>query len=148
MITRTLFVLLAFALAGPVHAQKKPAEVTDAEIAKYKATAKGGCMDAGKQKGDPADKADAFCTCLIEYLDKNMTHSEWQRVYVYSMNKQSAEESSVLSPHLTTFRGCSAQMPDAPAAAAPAVTAPAPPPASTGTGLKQSTPGLKLPPPR
>jgi hypothetical protein len=141
---RTLLVLIACALASPVHAQKAPADVTDADIAKYKGTAKTACMDAGKQKGDPADMADAFCTCLLAHLDKNMTRAEWQRAYVYSVNKQADEESGVITPHLKEFRGCAAAAPDQ-ATTPSAAPAASPAPVSPGLGGPRPGTGLRLP---
>ena len=143
---RTSLVLLACVFASPVHAQNAPADVTDADIAKYKSTARAACTDAGKQKGDAPDVVDAACTCLLEYLDKTMTQSEWQRVAFYSSKNQAADEAGVITPHLKDFRGCAAPAPDSAASPTPvpsgapgSALAPAKPAANAprpGTGLR------------
>lgn len=128
-------VLLAAFVAAPAAAQKEPAEVTDKEIAKYKAAALSGCQDAGIKKGDPKENVDAFCGCLVSTLDKSMTRAEWQRAYFHSLKSQGQEERQVLEPHLKNVGVC------VPAAPAPqeqqpeSQSAPQPKP-SGGQGLR------------
>jgi len=98
--------LLAVVLAGAVHAQDAPSEVTDAEIARYKASAQSGCRQAGMARGDPPVKVDAFCNCVLESLTKTMKRPEWQQASFYSMSKDAAAEMKVLAPHVQNLGFC------------------------------------------
>ena len=103
---RSLALLLAALISAPVAAQKEPAEVTDGEIAKYKALAASSCHEAGTKQGDPKEKVDAFCGCLVATINKTMTRAEWQQAYFYSLKGQSKEERQVLDPHLKNVGVC------------------------------------------
>lgn len=137
---RSLALLLAFLIAGPVAAQKEPAEVTDGEIAKYKALAASSCQDAGTKQGDPKEKVDAFCGCLVATITKTMTRAEWQQAYFYSMKGQSQEERQVLDPHLKNVALCA---PKPAADQKPQVGEPAQKPQPSQK--PQSSQGLKAP---
>jgi hypothetical protein len=98
---RTLTALLTCAIAGSAWSQKTASDVTDAQIADYKRTAETACRDGGKQQGDPQAQVEAFCGCMIETLNKNMTPAEWKQVVGYARNNQSKEEREALLPHLS-----------------------------------------------
>jgi hypothetical protein len=102
----TVGLLLAAALASPLHAQDAPSEVTDAEIARYKATAQTGCRESGMARGDPSVKVDAFCNCVLESLNKTMKRPEWQQAYFYSLSKDEDGEKKVLAPHVQNLAVC------------------------------------------
>lgn len=96
---RLTSVLLACAVSAAAFAQKEPAEVTDSEVAKYKASAEAECRVGAVGKADPADVA-AFCSCLFTSLNKTMTRPEWQQVYFYANTNEGARARAVLDPHL------------------------------------------------
>jgi hypothetical protein len=104
------FVAAALALAvlqpAVVHAQNEPSEVTDKEIARYKANAKESCMQPGLARGDPQDKVEAFCSCMVDTLNKSMSRSEWQQAYFYSLKQQAENERRVVAPHLANLHAC------------------------------------------
>lgn len=87
-------------------AQQEPSEVTDGEIAKYKALARTGCNEGGTARGDAKEKVEAFCTCVLERLEKSMTRAEWQQAYFYSIRKDDAGEKKVLAPHVQQLGEC------------------------------------------
>ena len=99
------FVLCA-AFSASALAQKEPSEVTDKEIDRYKTAAKTACMEPGLAKGDPREKVDALCTCIIGALNKSMSRSEWQQAYFYSTRKQAEDERKVIVPHLPKPEVC------------------------------------------
>jgi hypothetical protein len=101
-----LALVLSCAWMNPGMAQTAPSQVTAAQVAEYKATAMSGCRDAGKNRGDADAKVSAFCACLIGMLEKNLTLSEWQKLYLYSRDQQSQEELQVLQPHMKTVAVC------------------------------------------
>ena len=103
--SRSLFLVTA-ALAGAAFAQQSPSEVTDAEIARYKVTAQMGCREPGLARGDPQDRIDAFCNCILTTLEKNLKRTEWQQLYFYSHTKQDVEERVVLEPHIKGLAVC------------------------------------------
>ena len=98
--------VVAAALAGAANAQDAPSEVTDGEIARYKATAQTGCRQAGMARGDPQGKVDAFCTCVLQSLEKTMKRPEWQQAAFYSMKNDEAAEKKVLAPHVQDLGFC------------------------------------------
>jgi len=100
------FLLFAAVLASAVNAQNAPSEVTDSEIARYKATAQSGCREAGMARGDSQAKVDGFCTCMLKSLEKTMKRPEWQQASFYSMNKDAAAEMKVLAPHVQNLGFC------------------------------------------
>lgn len=106
---RTLALLLAFSVTGPALAQKSPADVTDAQVAEYKAAAQKACTEGGEKQGDPRAQVEAFCGCLIETLDKNMTPTEWRQAYYYSQEKQVEAERKIVGPHLAKLDVCRAE---------------------------------------
>lgn len=101
--------LLFCAFAAPTLAQQRAADVTEAQIKEYKATAMGGCREAGKARGDTAESVDEFCSCMIGALEKSMTRAEWQQVYFLSRQNREKEELNVLGPHMTQIRACNRQ---------------------------------------
>jgi hypothetical protein len=88
------------------HAQNEPSEVTDKEIARYKTRAKEACMQPGLARGDPQDKVEAFCSCMVDTLNKSMSRSEWQQAYFYSLKQQAENERRVVAPHLAKLDAC------------------------------------------
>ena len=126
MSKRLIAAALACAFAVPAFAQKEPAEVTDGEIAKYKQLAAGGCREAGEKQGDPKEKTDAFCSCVISTLEKTMKRPEWQQAYFYSLKGEAEREREVLGPHLKNVGACSPLPPAEAQPQAPAPTAPQP----------------------
>lgn len=101
--------MLACAWISPGVAQTTPSQVTAAQIADYKAKATSDCREAGKSRDDPEATTNAFCTCLIGILEKNLAFSAWQQLYMYSRNQQHKEELELLEPHLKTIGVCTQQ---------------------------------------
>ena len=106
---RTFAILLACAIGGSAWAQKTTSNVTEAQIADYKRAAQTACREGGKQQGDPEAKVEAFCGCMLETLNKNMTPAEWRQVVAYSRNNQEREEREALTPHLKKLDVCRPQ---------------------------------------
>jgi hypothetical protein len=98
--------LLAAALSGAAGAQDAPSEVTDNEIARYKATAQQGCRESGMARGDPQAKIDAVCSCVLESFEKNLKRTEWQQAYFYALRKQEQQEQAVFDPHRGRLEAC------------------------------------------
>jgi len=100
----------AFALAASHAAvtfgQNEPSEVTDKEIARYQATARDGCVQAGLSRGDPKERVEAFCGCMLDTLMKSMSRSDWQQAYFYSLKQQADDERRVVTPHLAKLDAC------------------------------------------
>jgi hypothetical protein len=101
-------VLLCAGFSAAAFAQKEPSEVTDKEIERYKLTAKNACMEPGLAKGDPRERVEALCSCIIGALNKSMSRSEWQQAFFYSQRNQAEEERKVLAPHFPKPGECRA----------------------------------------
>ena len=108
---RVVMVFMACALAAPAAAQKRAADVTEAQISEYKRTAEGACRDSGKQKGDSEPTVDAFCGCLMETLNKSISAAEWRQIVFYARAKQAEDERRTLAPHLKNLEACRPKAP-------------------------------------
>ena len=98
--------LMCAAFSSALLAQNAPSAVTDKDIERYKAAAKNACMEPGLAKGDPKERVDALCSCIIGGLEKTMSRAEWQQAYFYSMRKRPEDERKVLAPHLPKPEVC------------------------------------------
>jgi|SRR5688572_18374048 len=106
----TLALLATCVVAAlPVAAQTAPSQVTEAQIADYKRTAGTACREGGKAKGDAEAKVEAFCSCLMQSLDKTMSPAEWRQAVVYSRTKEATRERDLLMPHVKKLEGCQPQ---------------------------------------
>ena len=101
-----LVFLIAASFAGAALAQESPSQVTDGEIAKYKAIAQRACREPGMARGDPQGAIDTFCNCVMTTLEKNLKRAEWQQLYFYSIKNQMEQELDVLAPHKKDLAGC------------------------------------------
>jgi hypothetical protein len=142
---RTLLFLLACVAATATGAQKDPGDVTEVQIAAYKANAQKACIDGGKKQGDADERVNAFCSCMITVLNKNLTPSEWRQVVAFSRDNRPEEELKVLAPSLKQLEVCK---PQPPAAAPSTGTAPgaAPTPGSRGLSGGRDSSGTGLTP--
>ena len=98
----------ALLLVNTAFAQEIPEEVTESQVAVYQRGMDMGCKDAGRRRGDPAEKVDAFCNCVAGVLKENVTQSEWQQAYFYFRKRQEREEMRALSAHTAKIRTCKA----------------------------------------
>lgn len=122
MTLRFSFLFCSAVLASGALAQNSPADVTDAQVRKYKAAAEEGCIESGKQRGDPQAQVSQFCKCMTGVFEKGLTASEWKQAVYFHLQNRAAEESNVFGPHAAKLRTCN---PPEPAAAAPAPAKPA-----------------------
>ncbi len=81
-------------------------DVTDAQVAFYQLGIETGCKDTGRSKGDPTEKVDAFCSCVMRVLKDDVTFAEWQQAYFYSIKRQGREEMRVMGPHMSKTQTC------------------------------------------
>ena len=101
--------LTALVIAGAALAQDAPSEITDGEIAKYKQLVFNACREPGLKLGDPPERVDAFCSCVVATLEKSMKRPEWQQAAFYGLQKNAEQERSVLAPHLSNIKQCAAK---------------------------------------
>ena len=87
-------------------AQDTPTEVTDEQIASYQQGIETGCRGAGLRKGDPLDRVDAFCTCVMKVLRSELTPAEWRQAYFHAARHEEKEERAVMAPHLQSVATC------------------------------------------
>jgi hypothetical protein len=91
---------------GAAYAQDMPEQVTNAQVNAYRLGLEMGCKNAGRQRGDDAQKVDGFCGCMLEVLNKSMSPEDWQKAYFYSVKKQEREEMLLLRPHMSKIQTC------------------------------------------
>jgi len=85
-------------------AQESPQDVTSEQVSFYKLGVETGCRDQGRRKGD--ENAEAFCSCVMEVLNANVSFEDWQKAYFFSRKRQDREEMQVLGPHMGKVRVC------------------------------------------
>lgn len=103
---KTLLLLLTILSSSTALALENPSEVTDSQVSFYQLGMETGCKDAGRKKGDDAEKVDVFCSCMMQVLKDGLTYTEWQQAYFFSRNRQDREEMKILGPHMSKMQGC------------------------------------------
>ena len=106
-----LTLVLSGAFAGAAWSQQPGSSVTAKELAAYKRNAETGCQEGGKKQGDPQEKIDAFCSCLMATLEKSVSDAEWRQLVRYSREGRGADEKKALDPHLKNLAACRPQQP-------------------------------------
>lgn len=94
---------LAISVAG---AQESPTEITEAQVDFYQLGIETGCKDAGRRKGDPVEKVEGFCSCMMRTLKAQLTSEEWRQAAFFSRNHQAREEMQIIGPHMTKIQEC------------------------------------------
>ncbi|MFM2112827.1 MAG: hypothetical protein RLZZ271_1487 [Pseudomonadota bacterium] len=101
-----LVFIFGAALLSAACAQDTPEQITNAQINAYRLGLETGCKNAGRRRGDDAQKVDGFCGCMLEVLNKSMSPQDWQKAYFYSIKKQEREEMLVMRPHMSKIQTC------------------------------------------
>ncbi|HNH88295.1 MAG TPA: hypothetical protein PLX46_02655 [Thiobacillaceae bacterium] len=103
---KTLLLLLTTLISSTALALESPSDVTDSQVSFYQLGMETGCKDAGRRKGDAAEKVEAFCNCMMQALKDDLTFAEWQQAYFFSRNHQDHEEMQILGPHMRKVQRC------------------------------------------
>jgi hypothetical protein len=82
------------------------AQVSPADMAAFKGGLERGCVNAGVQRGDPADRVRAFCSCMLGTLSASMTSDEWSRFYALSRKGDDTQQKAALAPHMAKIQAC------------------------------------------
>jgi hypothetical protein len=94
------------ACVGTPH--RDPSEVSQLEVGAYKRGVEAGCINAGRSKGDPEEKTNAFCKCVIATLESRLSSEEWRTATFYAQQRRSADEQRTLAPHMLAVQQCRA----------------------------------------
>ena len=97
-----LIALLSFNVLG----QELANEVTDGQVNSYQRAMEAGCKNQGRGKGDPPEKVDALCDCVLKVLKEEVQFSDWQKAYFYSRARNDREEMRILAPHMKKAQVC------------------------------------------
>jgi hypothetical protein len=103
-----VFVAACF-LSAAAPAQDSPADVTDAQIASFKAKMESGCERRGIERGDDSDYVAAFCKCVTRTLEQSVRRPGWQQVYWLDTKQRQAEEQAFFAPYLDRLKACNTQ---------------------------------------
>ena len=87
-------------------AQENPTQVTDEQIAVYQRGIEAGCKDAGRRRGDPVERVDAFCSCVLKVLVAELARAEWQQAFFSSLRRDPQGEEAVMAPHFEKVGAC------------------------------------------
>lgn len=103
---------LAFAgIPAPAAAQSPPpvtpADVSDAQLGVFKRGMELGCIDAGRNMGQPEDATKAYCGCIMQALNANVSPADWRQAYVEDTRGRDNEVNRLLmEPNLARIRAC------------------------------------------
>jgi hypothetical protein len=103
---KKLLCLALLSIANSTFAQETPSDVTEAQVLTYQLGMDTGCKHAGRRRGDPTDKVDAFCKCVMKTLKENASQAEWQQAYYFSRKRQDRDEAQTLAPHMPRIQMC------------------------------------------
>lgn len=103
---KKLFFLALLLIVNITFAQEAPSDVTEAQVLIYQLGMDTGCKHAGRRRGDPTDKVDAFCNCVMKTLKDNASQAEWQQAYYFSQKRQDREEAQALASHMPRIKAC------------------------------------------
>jgi hypothetical protein len=104
--TKFWAVPLLLTVAATAAAQEPSAAVTKEQVKTYQASIEGGCRDAGVKGGNPADKVNAFCSCVIATLRENVPFSEWQSAFYHWKLHENDQEQKILAPYMGMMGVC------------------------------------------
>jgi len=114
---RNTLVLILAALPLLCAAQQappnKPAE-EDVYIRVFKLGIDTGCRNAGKKRNDPPEQVEAFCSCVMQTLQDNVSADTWQQISAQIRSGHTEHTTELLTPYLGKLAQCKQQNPDAP----------------------------------
>jgi hypothetical protein len=100
---------LALLLLFTTHAwaqHNDPSQVSAAEVFAYKTGIDKGCRDTGHSKGDPAEKVDRLCGCVMSVLASRLTDDDWRRAVFYGQQGRIPDEQAVITQHFPAVQAC------------------------------------------
>jgi hypothetical protein len=103
---KSLTTVLFACLLSASCTEQSPSEISDSKISKYQSNIEIGCKKRGRQKGDPEKMVDEFCECMLATLKASVSLSDWQRAYVFALQRDATGEQQVFSEHLKEVEAC------------------------------------------
>ena len=105
---KVLWVLLIIGLVGC--APHSPDSVTDTQILSLQTGVFDECIGSQAQRDIDPEKAKSYCGCMVNAMKTELSHSEWQRAYIYDRQNDKAHENELILAHSDTdsdkFRAC------------------------------------------
>jgi len=98
--------LLLWSVSAVATEQTSPEQVTTRQISTYQSEIEQGCKRRGRERGDPADRVDASCACIMEKLRGSLSIGEWQKAYYHAVKEQHEQEWQIVLPHLSKANSC------------------------------------------
>lgn len=87
-------------------AARTPADITEAEVARYRFGLDQECRAAGRLRGETPASIVQFCDCVYETLQHNARGEEWRRLVHLNDNGQADEERRALAPLTVGVAAC------------------------------------------
>lgn len=101
-----ILLISAMAVSGFASAQTAPEQVTASQVSHYQMGIERGCKNQGRQRGDPVERVDALCACMIETMKASLSQAEWQKAFYFALTRRPEEEMQVVAPYLPTLQTC------------------------------------------
>ena len=99
-----LWLLLVVGLVGC--APHSPDSVTDAQISSLQTGVFDQCIKSQAKRDIDPEKAKSYCGCMVDAMKTNLSHSEWQRAYVYDRQNDKKHESELILAHSDRYQAC------------------------------------------
>lgn len=96
-------------VGGIAAAHGSPKDVSRLDVATYKDAVGMGCRDQGRRRGDPRERVERRCKCVIETLNARLSDEEWKRATFFAQQRKEQEEARVLSRHMAAVNACGAE---------------------------------------
>lgn len=92
--------------AGASAAHGDPKDVTNLDVATYKASVESGCRDQGRRLGHPWTQVQRRCKCVVDTLESRVSKDEWKRATSFAQQRKEHDEAAVLAPHMAALKRC------------------------------------------
>ncbi len=86
--------------------QLSPEAVTDAQIQALQLSIDAGCRNRGKERNDPPEKVDVFCTCMTKTLLSVVPTEIWKQVVIQANSGHADVAMQALDPYMSKLTQC------------------------------------------
>ncbi len=105
---RCLTILALLAVGGCAAHLESPEAVTNVDVDRYQFGLDQDCRDAGAKHGQSPSEIDAFCNCVFDTLNRDLSRSDWNRAVFFYLNGNEHDEERVMAPFLKKVIACRA----------------------------------------
>jgi hypothetical protein len=98
--------LILLGVCGCTSAPRSPADLSDADVDRYRFGLYRDCVEAGTARIEPPSVTDAICDCVYEELEGQVGEGEWRQATFLFLSGREDEERRLLMPFLRQAAAC------------------------------------------